>query len=277
MLSDGSSRTRRCGPPRPSTPRRNRDDRVLARRARAGDRQAREELVTRYLPLARALALRYRRKAEPVDDLVQVAAVGLIKAIDRWDPDRGIALLAFAVPTVHGELRHYLRDCTWAVRPPRRLQDVLLNVERSRDRLRMQLGRSPSVGDLAGHVESDEDTVLEALRAAWGRIPESLDAPLHDDAADGETVGDRIPLVDRELDRVEDRATVEHLTSILDARAREVVRLRYEEDLLQSEIAVRLGASQMQVSRSLRSSLAALHAYASSMSRMRSTQTASAA
>jgi RNA polymerase sigma-B factor len=253
------------------------DDRQLARRLRAGDRHARDELVTRYLPLARALALRYRRKAEPMEDLVQVAAVGLIKAIDRWDPDHGVALGSFATPTVHGELRHYFRDRTWAVRPPRQLQDLLLAVDRSRDQLRMELGRSPTVADFARRLESDEDTILEALRAGSGRYTEPLDGPLDNGEADGATMADRVPFVDAELDRAEARATIERLMGILDARAREVMRLRYEDDMLQSEIATRLGSSQMQVSRILRASLEKLHAHATSTMSARTAQLAPAA
>ena len=129
--------------------RRQRQDQRLAQRHQRGEAAARDELIERYMPLARSLALRYRRASEPLDDLIQVASVGLVKAVDRWDPDRGLAFSSYAVPTILGELRRYFRDSTWDVRPARDLQELCLAVEEARDALWVELGRSPTVADLA--------------------------------------------------------------------------------------------------------------------------------
>ena len=129
--------------------RRQRQDHRLALRQQRGEPAARRELIERYMPLARSLALRYRRASEPLDDLIQVASVGLVKAVDRWDPGRGLAFSSYAVPTILGELRRYFRDSTWAVRPARDTQELCLAVEEARDALWIELGRSPTVADLA--------------------------------------------------------------------------------------------------------------------------------
>lgn len=229
---------------------------------RAGDRRARDELIAMHLPFARALALRYRRRGEPIDDLAQVAALGLMKAIDRWDPERGVELTTYATPTILGELLHHLRDHTWGIRPPRRLQELSLTLERARDALRTELGRSPTVGELARRLERAEEEVIEALQAGGARVLASLDAPVEDGTEVIASVGEQIASVDHELERAEDRVTLERLTRVLDDRAREIVRLRFEEDMLQSEIAARVGWSQMHVSRIVRASLDRLHAYA---------------
>jgi RNA polymerase sigma-B factor len=239
--------------------RRGTEDVRLARRHRGGDRRAREILIARYLPLARNLASRYRGTPEPFDDLVQVAALALVKAVDRWDPDRGLAFSSYAVPTILGELRRYFRDVTWAVRPPRALQELCLAVELARAELSSANGREPTVADLAERVGRPLEEVLEALYATAGRSAHSLDAPVNKGEDDTATAVDLIGWDDLGYDQAEDRATVEHLTSVLDARAREILRLRFAEDLLQSEIAERVGCSQMHVSRILRSSLERLH------------------
>jgi RNA polymerase sigma-B factor len=232
-----------------------RHERALAGLMRDGDRGAREALVAMYLPLARALALRYRRGAEPVDDLVQTAVIGLLKAVDRWDPDRGVELRAYATTTVLGELRHHFRDHTWGLRPPRRLQDRFLAVQRAADALRSELGRPPTAADVARRLGCDEQTVLEAQMAGANRNLHSLDAPVNADDSDAVGVGELIPVTDDELERTEDRVTVERLIGILDDREREILRLRFEEDLRQVEIAARIGRSQMQVSRIIRGAL----------------------
>src|SRR5258705_6908531 len=136
--------------PRLDRARRQRQDQRLMRLVQGGDDHAREELIERYMPLARSLALRYRRASEPLDDLIQVASIGLVKAVDRWDPDRGLAFSSYAVPTILGELRRYFRDSTWDVRPARDLQELCLAVEAARDKLWAELGRSPTADDLAG-------------------------------------------------------------------------------------------------------------------------------
>src|SRR5918996_4241333 len=158
-----------AGRPPSERARRQRDDQRLMRRHQRGDAGARDELIERYMPLARSLALRYRRASEPLDDLVQVASVGLVKAVDRWDPDRGLAFSSYAVPTILGELRRYFRDATWDVRPARDLQELCLAVEEARDALWIDLGRSPTVGDIAGHLNRAPEEVMEALQASDGR------------------------------------------------------------------------------------------------------------
>jgi RNA polymerase sigma-B factor len=235
------------------------------RQAQAGDRRARELLVARYMPLARSLALRYRRASEPLDDLIQVASVGLVKAVDRWDPERGLAFSSYAVPTILGELRRYFRDSTWDVRPARDLQELCLAVEEAREKLWGELGRSPTVADLAARLQRGEEEIVEALQATEGRTVRSLDAPVHDEEDDSASAGDLIGRDDLEYARVEAGVTLERLTGILDDRAREILRLRFSEDLLQSEIADRVGCSQMHVSRIIRSSLEKLYAFGSGL------------
>lgn len=227
-----------------------------------GDGGARTELIERYMPLARSLALRYRRASEPLDDLIQVASVGLVKAVDRWDPDRGLAFSSYAVPTILGEIRRYFRDSTWDVRPARDVQELCLAVEDARDTLWIELGRSPSVADLAEHLHRPHEEVLEALQATEGRSLRSLDAPVHEEPGDSASAGDLLGADDPEFDRVEAGATLDSLTGVLDDRAREILRLRFSEDLLQAEIAVRVGCSQMHVSRIIRASLEKLYQYA---------------
>jgi RNA polymerase sigma-B factor len=244
---------------------RQRDDRRLMRRHRDGDPHARDELIARYMPLARSLALRYRRASEPLDDLVQVASVGLVKAVDRWDAERGLAFSSYAVPTILGELRRYFRDATWDVRPARDLQELCLAVEDARETLWGQLGRSPTVGDLAERLGRGEEEIVEALHASEGRSLRSLDAPVHDEEEGSASAGDLIGHDDDEYSRVEAGVTIERLSAVLDERAREILRLRFREDLLQSEIADRVGCSQMHVSRIIRSSLERLYAYGSGL------------
>ena len=174
-----------------------------------GDGHARRELIERYMPLARSLALRYRRASEPLDDLVQVASVGLVKAVDRWDPDRGLAFSSYAVPTILGELRRYFRDSTWDVRPARDMQELCLAVEEARDALWVDLGRSPTVADLASHLKRPPEAVLEAMQATEGRSLRSLDAPVHEEEGGSASAGDLIGAEDPEFDRVEAGVTID--------------------------------------------------------------------
>jgi RNA polymerase sigma-B factor len=234
-------------------------------RHQRGDHAARDELIERYMPLARSLALRYRRATEPLDDLIQVASMGLVKAVDRWDAGRGLAFSSYAVPTILGELRRYFRDSTWDVRPARDLQELCLAVEEARDELWIELGHSPTVGDIAKHLDREPEAILEALQASEGRSVRSLDAPVHEEDGDSASAGDLLGGEDPEYERVEAGVTIERLTGILDDRAREILRLRFQEDLLQSEIAERVGCSQMHVSRIIRASLEKLYAYGSGL------------
>jgi RNA polymerase sigma-B factor len=231
------------------------DDRRLAHLHRAGDRRAREVLIERYLPLARAFALRFRHSSEPVDDLIQVAYVGLIKAVDRWEPERGLAFSSYAVPTVLGELRHHLRDLAWAVRPPRDVQELSQSIERERAPLRAALGREPAPGDLAERLGRTSEKITEALHAGDWRTPPSLDREVADDSGPSASVGDYIGAPDAGFERVEGEVAFHQHIAHLDARAREILHLRFVEDLFQTDIARRVGFSQMHVSRIIRTSL----------------------
>src|SRR5215813_3500003 len=245
--------------------RRQQEDQRLMQRVQTGDGRAREEFIERYMPLARSLALRYRRASEPLDDLIQVASVGLVKAVDRWDAGRGLAFSSYAVPTILGELRRYFRDSTWDVRPARDLQELCLAVEEARETLWGELGRSPTVADLASRLERGEEDIVEALQATEGRSVRSLDAPVHDEEHDSASAGDLIGGPDEGFTRVEASVTLERLTGILDERARGILRLRFHDDLLQSEIAEIVGCSQMHISRIIRASLEKLGAYGNGM------------
>jgi RNA polymerase sigma-B factor len=234
------------------------DDQRLLRRHRAGARNACSTLIERYMPLARALALRYRRSPEEMDDLVPVASLGLVKAVDRWDPDRGVAFTTFAVPTILGELRHHLRDSSWCVRPSRRLQDLSQSIDRARRELRAATDCEPTIAELANRLGRSRDEVTEAVLASRGRTASSLDAPRDEDGAGAEAAVDALSQLDPGYARVEAKATIERLIAVLDDRARAVLFLRFELDLVQSKIAAAVGCSQMHVSRILAASLEAL-------------------
>ena len=234
-------------------------DADLFARCRGGDQRAREALVERYLPLARQLARRYQRADEPLDDLVQVASLGLLKAIDRFDSDRQVLFSSYAVPTILGELKRHFRDRTWSVRVPRDLQEMALRVDRTVTQLSLDLHRSPTVAELATAVSASEEDVLEALEAAGAYRASSLDAPRGsgDDEA-GESVADAFGTDEEGFDRAEERATLEPVLASISPRERRVLELRFAEDLTQAEIGARIGVSQMQVSRLIRQALTRL-------------------
>jgi RNA polymerase sigma-B factor len=235
------------------------DDVQLARRHRAGDARAREVLIERYLPLARSCARRYGRKRDSLtEDLHQVAALGLVKAVERWDAERGFALSSLAVPTIVGELRRYLRDTTWAVRPPRDLMELTLSVRRARDQLGEALAREPTPSELAEHLGHSTKAVLEALHAAQGRTARALHGPGSDAASEGLAVEELVGGLDDGYARVEARDEIESLICALSHYARWIVRMRFDDDLFQEEIAERVGISQSHVSRTLRASLEVL-------------------
>jgi RNA polymerase sigma-B factor len=237
---------------------RAREERALfARYLDTRERADRDILFNRFLPLARQLARRYQRSTEPFDDLFQVACLALVKAIDRFDISRGTAFSSYAVPTIAGELKRHYRDRAWSVRVPRDLQDLALTVERAVSELSRDLRRQPTVAEIAAHVGVTDETVLEALEAAVVYTTSSLDAP-RDDGHDGGTLGDSLGCEERGFTLAEDRAMLERLMSVLTPRDREVLRLRFEEDLTQSEIGERIGVSQMQVSRIIRHAIAQL-------------------
>jgi RNA polymerase sigma-B factor len=218
------------------------------------DPAVREELVRRYLPFARSLALRYRGASESFDDLLQVASLGLVNAVDRFDPRRGTPFAAFASPTILGELKRHFRDRVWTVRVPRGLHDRMAEVDKAINELTVELQRSPSVGEIAGRMEVDPTDVLEVLEANHNRRPLSLDRPVggeEDESPASEWVGDE----DEGFELIEDKLALEGVLPHLDARERLVLQLRFVDDLTQSQIAERIGHSQMHVSRILRRTL----------------------
>ena len=234
-----------------------RERRLFARYRGRHDLMAREELVERFLPLATQLAQRYRRGTEPLEDLVQVASLGLLKAIDRFDPERGTAFSTFAVPTIAGELKRHFRDKGWAIRVPRDLQELALRVDRTTDRLTPELGRAPTVSEIADELEITLEQVLDAREAAAAHRADSLDRPCGDEQ-DATPLADMLGTPEPGYLQAEHAATLEAMMSVLSDRQREILRLRFAEDLTQSEIGQRVGVSQMHISRLLREAVTRL-------------------
>ena len=238
------------------------DRALFARYLNKRDPVDREMLVERFLPLARQLARRYQRPDEPFDDLFQVACLGLINAIDRFSLEREVAFSSYAVPTILGEIKRYFRDRTWSVRVPRDLQDLALKVDRAVSALDLALQRRPTIDEICAKVGADAEDVLEALEASSAYRATSLQTPWGADDDSGDTLGDVIGIEERGFAQAEDRATVEHVMRVITPREREVLRLRFAEDLTQAEIGERIGLSQMQVSRIIRQALGRLRSYA---------------
>ena len=228
-----------------------REQELLRRYHHGGDMRARDQLAEEMLPLARALAGRYAGRGEPLDDLVQVACVGIMKAIDGFDLTREVRFSSYATPTVLGEIKRHFRDKTWSVRVPRGLQELQLEVAKKRDELTNQLGRSPTVQELADAIDAPFEEVLATIQSAGARRTRSLDEPTGEDVTLADSLGDR----DVELERAEMRVLLDDAMEVLSDRDREVLRLRFEEDMTQTEIAARVGVSQMQVSRIIRQSV----------------------
>ena len=240
-------------------------ERELFARSRAGDAGAREQLVVRFLPAAGLLARRYQRSGEAIDDLYQVAAIGLLKAIDRFDVERGIAFWTYATPTILGELKRHFRDYTWAVRVPRSLCDLAVSVHRQSSRLSEALGRDPTIAELACAVGVGETEIVEALRARAGYSALSLDAPgagAPRDPAEAVTLADSLGFDEHGFEHAEHRALLEPLLPGLSPRDREVLRMRFVQDLTQSEIALAIGVSQVHISRIIHQALGRLRAAA---------------
>ncbi|MFL5849948.1 MAG: SigB/SigF/SigG family RNA polymerase sigma factor, partial [Solirubrobacteraceae bacterium] len=241
---------------------RERGDRRLLERASAGDQVARAALVERFLPLARQLARRYQRGDEPFDDLVQVASLGLVKAVDRFDLDRGVAFSSYAVPTILGELKRYFRDTGWAVHVPRGLQERVMKVDQTVSKLTIRLGRAPSVADIAEEMGLELEEVLEAMDASQAYDAVSLEAGRDTERPEEGTIGETLGEEDERLDLVEYGTAIEGTLRALPDRDRLVLKLRFVDDLTQSEIAERIGVSQMQVSRLIRRALERLRTVA---------------
>jgi RNA polymerase sigma-B factor len=231
---------------------------LFERWQRHRDPRCRDELVRRFLPLARKLARRYSGAREPFEDLLQVASLGLVKAVDRFDASRGTAFSSFAVPTILGELKRYFRDLGWAVHVPRGAQEQAMKVEEAQQQLSARTGHAPTVPELAQYLELSVEEVLESLETCRAHHCASLDAPHDDGDGDAGTFADSFGTVDRSLQLVDERVTIATAARQLSSRERRVVLLRFVEDLTQSQIAERIGVSQMQVSRILRRAIARL-------------------
>jgi RNA polymerase sigma-B factor len=241
--------------------RRAEDERLLLRYQHDGDLRAREELIERFLPLARQLAARYRHAGEPYEDLVQVACVGLLKAVDRYDPARGRGFVKYAVPTMLGELKRHFRDKGWSVHVPRATQELVLKVSEALGTLPGKLGRSPRPRDIAQALGASVEQVLEAMEAATAYEATSLDAPRPGDGEDDAwTLADSVSSDEHGYELVEIGEALAGTLKAMPDRERIILRLRFEHDLTQAEIAERIGVSQMHVSRLLRRSLDRLEA-----------------
>jgi len=259
--TQGPETERRFLEPAPS---RARADAALLARYRAGDEGVREEVIQRFLPLARQLARRYARGSEPLDDLFQVASVGLLKAIDRYDPERGYAFSTFAVPTIVGELKRYFRDTGWAVHVPRPIQDRIVQINRAMTTLSRDLGRSPTTAEIASTLGCEAEDVVEAVEASSAFDAVSLETPRRGEDGDGDggSYAETVGAIDQRYEMVEYAAAIAPTINAMPPRDRLVLRLRFEHDLTQSEIAARLGISQMHVSRIIRRALARLRTVA---------------
>ena len=220
-----------------------------------GDMDAREKLVMSHLNLVRFLANKFKNRGEPIDDLMQVGYLGLLKAIDRFDPARGLEFTTYATPTIMGEIKRHFRDKGWSVRVPRRLQELSAKVNQATDELTTELQRSPTVEEIARYLDVTVDEVLEAMESssAYSSVP--LEAPGSSDSDDAPSVLDRYASEDSELAFTDDRLVIEEALAGFSPREREVIELRFVKGLTQIEIAQKLGISQVQVSRLLRRTL----------------------
>jgi RNA polymerase sigma-B factor len=234
---------------------------LFLRWRRDGDRVARDRLIENHLPLARRLARRYAASGEPLEDLTQIASLGLVKAVERFDPQRGFAFTSFAVPTIVGELKRYFRDATWALHVDRAAQERARRVIDAQSSLTSASGRPPTIPEIARYIESDEEEVLDGLQTATAYDAMSLDAPVAGDGDDELSRLDTLGGDDVRLTAVDEHSVLYSATRHLPVREREILYLRFGEDLTQTEIAERIGVSQMQVSRLLRRSLAHLREF----------------
>jgi RNA polymerase sigma-B factor len=234
----------------------NESDKALLRRYHEeGDLQAREQLIEQYMSLVRSLARRYSYRGEQLEDLVQIGAIGLIKAIDRFDLNRGVELTTYATPNIIGEIKRHFRDKGWSVRVPRGLQELNVQLSRLVEQLTVQLGRSPTITELAKGAGVEEEEVLEALES--GRAYSSLSLSSGGGQEDGEELDplESIGTEEHQYDVSEDRAVLAPGFRVLDERERKILQLRFFDGLTQSQIAQQVGISQMHVSRLIRRSL----------------------
>ncbi|MDX6372880.1 MAG: polymerase sigma-B factor, partial [Nocardioidaceae bacterium] len=217
----------------------------------------RDELVEAHLPQVEYLARRFRNRGEPLDDLIQVATIGLIKSVDRFDLERGVEFSTYATPTIVGEIKRHFRDKGWAIRVPRRLQELKLSLTKATSELSQKNGRSPTVAELAAHLQMTEEEILEGLESANAYSAVSLDAPDGGDD-DSPAVADSLGIMDESLEGVEYRESLKPLLEKLPPREKRILLLRFFGNMTQSQIAAELGISQMHVSRLLARTLAQL-------------------
>lgn len=232
---------------------------LFRRVRRTGDPRAREALVQRFMPLAQRLARRYYGGGEPLDDLVQVACLGLVKAVERYDDRRGVAFSSYAIPTITGELKRHFRDNAWAVHVPRGIRERAIEVHTASRKAVERSGRPPAARELAQRLRLDEREVLSALEAYTAFDASSLDAPAFrgEDGSEqprSETIG----TIDAGYERAEERLTIRSAVRRLPVQERRVLHMRFAEERTQSEIAREIGVSQMQVSRIIRRTLSRL-------------------
>jgi RNA polymerase sigma-B factor len=235
-----------------SAARAEREHELLRRYHVDGDVRARDQLAEEMLPLARALAGRYSGRGEPLDDLIQVACIGIMKSIEGFNIEREVRFSSYATPTVLGEIKRHFRDRTWAMHVPRGMQELQLTLAKTRDKLTTELGRSPTVQELADTVNVPLEEALQTLQSVGARRTRSLDEPTSERDT---TLADAIGGTDPELGRAEMRVLIDEALIVLRPRDREVLRLRFEDDLTQTEISKRIGVSQMQISRIIRESI----------------------
>ena len=220
-----------------------------------GDTEAREKLVMSHMNLVRFLANKFKNRGEPLDDLIQVGYLGLLKAIDRFDPDRGLEFTTYATPTIMGEIKRHFRDKGWSVRVPRRLQELSAKVNQATDVLTTDLQRSPKVEEIAEYLDVTVDEVLEAMESSSAYSSVSLEAPTGSDSEDAPSIMDRYATEDSDLAFTDDRLVLEEALRDFSPREREIIELRFLKGMTQIEIAQKLGISQVQVSRLLRRTL----------------------
>ncbi len=228
-------------------------DALLLSYHREGDRDARERALVELMPLVRALASRYAGRGEPLEDLVQVGALGLVKAVDRFDVDRGVEFSSYAVPTIVGEIRRHFRDKAWAMHVPRRIKELSVRLSRVLDELTTELGRSPTVAELAEAAGAEEEEVIDALDSAHAYSTRSLHAPFEEGGDD--SLAEKLGEEESGYRDVEDGSIVATGLDALDERERRIVELRFFDEMTQSQIAAEVGISQMHVSRLLRRAL----------------------
>ena len=253
-ITPGASQrpTRRSGEEtRPTT-----GEELAAAYARSRDVDVREQAIHQYRHLVEILSAKMARRGAPMEDLIQVATIGLIQALDRFDPNRGVKFTTYAVNTIVGELKHYFRDCTWMVKVPRRLQELASSVHRTNEALSRELGRAPTIGEMARRLDLSEEVIVEAMELEVVYSPFSLDAHLGAEDAEGhERLTDVLGHSDRRLDCIIDHAPLQGAMEKLDPRKQWILQRRYFDDWSQTEVGRALGISQMHVSRLEREAL----------------------